>query len=318
MRTRLVFAVILLLVAVVIGCKKRNRDGTEPVEIFGLKIGGDGTIADPTLPPPPATYPDTVGGKVAKALDADAARMAKGERERGSLYNELKQLGTESPKDGRVRGIDASADRELIDAAFARWWHQVRQLPDQTYESLLHRNGLTMEERKLGTYEQGRAKGAQVFKKPYRTRITTAGDADIPGEYADVNVTAGTRAKWTGQGHLSVSGRVEFRDVLEVSPNHTPVARLEGTVGELRLTATFTLGPCYADLIGLKTGLVVVGLESALLRVGPDVAAIRYDGTGWASWHYEGVLLLRGVKEMAVPKPAKNPDHTTVLTVIRY
>jgi hypothetical protein len=298
MNTRFAFALILLFVAVAIGCKKRGGTGRTGEDAPGAPQGD-------TLPPPPATYPNTVGGKVAKALDADAVHMAKNER--GVLFEDMKQIGTELPKTGRVHGIDASADRELIDAAFARWWRQTQRLPDRNWENLIDQNGRVTAERKLGTYEEGRAKGMTVFKKPFSTRVTTAGDAEIPGEYGEVNVSGGTGAKWSSPGHLSVTGRVEFRDSLELQAGFgASVAKLEGAVGEVRLTANFP--PCCGDFVSLKAQAVVVG-PGSVLRVGPSVAAVRYEGLGG----YTGVLLLRGLKEMAIPKSA-----APLLTVIRY
>ena len=56
----------VILLAVLIGCKKRDK-GTERTleEIIGLKPGNEGVGNELFLPPAPATYPNTNGGQLA-------------------------------------------------------------------------------------------------------------------------------------------------------------------------------------------------------------------------------------------------------------
>jgi hypothetical protein len=333
MRTRLVFAVMLL--AVLIGCTK-NRDNEKselkPTDVIGLKKGENvrpdsgkkpGEIqpipGEPPLPPPPETYPDTIGGKVAKALNeaADAALTEK----TGEWRQALAAIVNELPKEevgpmSAPRGSDATAERAMIDAAFERFWRADYSYPHIKVEAFLHHEGVRYAERGKGTYEEGRALAAKVTIQPTTTRIDQAtADQQIQTEYIEANVTDGVRAKWWAIGRTWVRGKVQFRESLELDSTASLTVKLGGTVGEIN---PHTKGRLIADLVDLKAKRVSPagrGMSAAnvpaVVRIGSGVACVHYDPG------YNGLLLVRDNPELTFSISRIRSEKVTV-TLIRY
>lgn len=318
MNTRFAFALILLFVAVAIGCKKRGGTGRTGDDAPGAPQGD-------TLPPPPETYPNTVGGKVARALD-EAAVLAGKSRPESAWRRRLAGLKDEVPweklVDGRsLVGVDASADRELIDAAFARLGRSLRRMPEVNFEEIQTRYVERYSEQKLGTAEQARLRAVEVHGLPQRFRITDSGDARVKsglyGGYFDADVTDGTRATWTGGAFPVISGTVRFRERLTIAGTQGIYAQLRGEVGELRMESGF--GTAVVDLAELKVGEVSVGAGGVAYRIGPGVRVVGFDfGIANARGDYQGVILVRGNPTFRVAVKPTPTDREPVLTVIRY
>ena len=249
----------------------------------------------------------------------------KGQNWRSRLDTFVKEL----PKDdvstkGTPRGVDATAERALISAGFERLWRAHRKLPELAWEEFVHRHGEEYVARKIGTYEQGRTRGASLLAKPSTARIDRPNDFDMgKSEYGEANVTDGTRAKWScpltarllDAGGMWVWGRVQFRESLEIHSPQSLAVKLGGAVGELGLRSGPLGNPVLVDLDQMKAGLLVGAWQAfnnnltACLRVGPEVVGIRYDGTGNC-----GLLLVRDNPKLTVS--ASNTK--AYVTVIRY
>src|SRR5262245_41106575 len=128
---RTIPVLVLILLAGLIGCKKRGSSERTIEDVLGLNPGVGGVDREPPLPLPPATYPATLGGRLAEALDKSAALANKGADWRPPLEALLKVLPKEEvgPKSA-PRGGDATAERGFIDAGFERLWRADYRLPE--------------------------------------------------------------------------------------------------------------------------------------------------------------------------------------------
>jgi hypothetical protein len=325
MRSRPV-VVLLVLLALLIGCKKRTSVTDRRVEeAVGSKSGAVSGLPD--LPRRPATYPDTVGGKVANAIDDGAALAEK----LGDWRQPISALEKSLPMEvlaetGSPRGLDASADRAIIDASVERLWRATRKRPELEWEKYVHSHGEVYVEQGLGTYEQGRARGEQLMKKPPTGLIVSPGDLKPEWDLAEVSVANGVRAKWARLGAAWMWGRIHYSEGLEIVMFGPIGVKFSGSVGELDLRSTAPGGHILADLVDLKAGLVLptskadpaAPSNTALVRVGTGVASVRYDYRG-----YRGVLLVRNnpalpVTTQALPPKWPNEPTQATVTLIRY
>jgi hypothetical protein len=319
-------AVVVILLAVLVGCKKRDKGNERTLEeALGLTPEGPRAGKELLLPPPPATYPDTVGGKLARALDESAALVDQGykapKRWDARLLELANTLPTEAVGGGAPRGLDATADRKLVEEAFSRFWRSANKFPDHVWERVVHEYGLMYVQQNLGSYELGRRRCAEHHPDgiPKKGRITEPSDQVIDGHHVEVNVTNGTRAKWTRAGGFTLSGSVQFREALEVhiTTPFSVAVQLRGEAGELRVRPAWALP---VDLVGLKTNSVVLeggigGIGGTMFRVGPDVANVHYNRAG-----YCGLLLIRDNPKLTVSQgqPVFPSKDALTLTVIRY
>lgn len=253
----------------------------------------------PTVPAKPASHPNTAGGRVAQALDYAADHLMTAPKPPdGQLVddwivaNAFKDIATglipvyprrvlakQPGPDLWGPAGDASADRDRIDAAFARvfagWTHhreRVRRWDVEAREA-------TLAAREPGQSPRQRRAAAEGWFPPGREvrvgstqlgRLSTQRNdwvvLDASGDTGSLNMPSSKSA-------ASVGGQLNFRKTFELHTGPATVA-LGGRVGaELQLIAN---APLLIDLVNVNTPLVNVRTNGdALVRVGPGVGTLR-------------------------------------------
>jgi hypothetical protein len=292
----------LLVLAVLAGCGKRSRDGGDTrggPNILGVAIPGGN----------PTTRPSAT--KVIEVLDGMTVMIG---QDKHSLFS-LRKVAGELPANKLAPnaagvGLDGSAERDRIDAAFAKFWDALEKLPEARRQARVRQRAEVLTKQGVAP-DKARAEAEKTNPAPPTYRLTTPTDPDFgilsPG-LIQAQVADGVRANWSLNGSMRVVGEVRFRESLRVHPNGDLTVRLKGQAGKLELSAN---GDVTADLVDLRAPVVEVSPNGGLLlRVGPETTIVRIQGGV-----HGGLILARGNPQLRVEGSS---DPTRQVAVVGY
>ncbi len=265
------FAMLLVVLVALAGCKKKPADGTANTPAI-LEITG------PHRPAAVRTMTDTFD------------RMTEEIGQDKMPFHSLGNLAERMPKPATPGGIglNATPQRAELDASFAKLWaawetfpERMRQKVIRDQTALLMKQGMTPDKAQAQAEKQNQKLPPLKITAPnpdFRDKFFTQIEADVKD---------GEKDFWTQNGGLRVTGSVEYSESLRIHCNGGLTVGLRGRAGVLTLQAN---GELIADLVEMNAPVVEVMPNGPLfLRVGPSTNTVRVTGNAVGA-----VILIRG------------------------
>jgi hypothetical protein len=258
-----------------------------------------GKSGDPADDAPPATYPDSYGGRIARALDLTVAaasertptvtaevRFKDLEREIAAFPKRvLKEEKAKSkilkPATTYGAATDESQDRKLLDASFTRLSKAWRSFPERLRERSVALQRDAFVRNKGATPEQGLALAESLYpslrvRNVYDPNEQISLGNDQP--WVRASIPRGRSAAWAGIAFLGCEGTVVLDESLKIEALNNVWSVVEGAVGELIVKPSMLSGYwAIVDASKLTVPHIVVSGD-CILRLGPSTHRVSITG----------------------------------------